>query len=626
MNNKLNLFSKRKKFLFSLTLIFALLTMVLLPLPVSFAVPVTATPTGVDGRILTPDLTGDTSNWVEIARNGDYSLIVRANFINVYNAAARYGDPTWQYVPYGSSNTYTSSNVRNNINAWFNGVAMGAADNLSTNARLRNYTVQSNALSVLGTSCNPAMSLNDGFSQPSSYQVGKGNDVAFVLSYSEAATFLSKTHDLRKSNPQMQPSNTNAAANYAKIAIPQLYCYGMWLRSPGDVSGTMGALTYTGRVFQQYASPGSIQEYGLVYPALWVSSSIFETKGTVNVVHKDANSGVVLFSDTDSVVPGVYGPYGPMSFPGYDVGVLALDSDPASGVIAAGEVKNIVYLYTLAPVCYDVSVVNSYAVVTGAGSYASGSLVTVDAGLRSGYSFAGWSCQGIAALPSDSVVSFSMPANDVVITANWVPVLYDISYVLSTGTNAPGNPTVYTVENAHLLRINNPELRGYTFLYWMIVCANGTRFELTSAGIPAGTTGNLTAMAIWDPVPILYRISYVLDDGVGASGSPVEYAVTSVFPIDIGNPSRAGYSFLGWIAVYSNGTMSSLVSSYSIPAGSACDVTLYAFWSPIVVSYSIGYVLGGGGVNAVGNPVMYSVGGLPVSVAGASRAGYTFSY
>jgi hypothetical protein len=68
-----------------------------------------------------------------------------------------------------------------------------------------------------------------------------------------------------------------------------------------------------------------------------------------------------------------------------------------------------------------------------------------------------------------------------------------------------------------------------------------------------------------------------------------------------------------------------MVSSYGIPAGSACDVTLYAYWVPEVLSYNILYVLDGG-VNAVGNPLVYGVAGLPVVVGSPVKAGFVFSY
>jgi hypothetical protein len=65
----------------------------------------------------------------------------------------------------------------------------------------------------------------------------------------------------------------------------------------------------------------------------------------VNVIHKDKDTGLVLDQQTYTEEPGAYGPYGPQTFTGYGTGALAPDSDPATGTIAAGETKNITYLY-----------------------------------------------------------------------------------------------------------------------------------------------------------------------------------------------------------------------------------------------------------------------------------------
>jgi uncharacterized repeat protein (TIGR02543 family) len=69
-----------------------------------------------------------------------------------------------------------------------------------------------------------------------------------------------------------------------------------------------------------------------------------------------------------------------------------------------------------------VTVKGSYAAPSGAGSYASGVTVTIAAGTRSKYTFTGWTVEsGSAALSnaSDKTTTFTMPANNVVVTANW---------------------------------------------------------------------------------------------------------------------------------------------------------------------------------------------------------------
>ncbi|MDR1993593.1 MAG: hypothetical protein LBQ98_08925 [Nitrososphaerota archaeon] len=238
-----------------------------------------------DGKTLPPDITGDTSNWIEIATYGNYSLIIRQNYLIIHNKTTPQNHPIEQCCIYSKTaltNRYSSNNclVRNYINTWFNGLKKDLAiDILSDNARLRNYTMQTNAIRTLGSS-NSRTSLSDGFSQPTTTQANKGNDIAFALSFSEAVEFLSKTYKINTQNPSTQSSNPTASANYEKLNIPQnpAYTYGMWLRSPGNTPNTAGALSNTGNTTQYTLnpiSPNKTNEYALVYPAVWVNSNIF---------------------------------------------------------------------------------------------------------------------------------------------------------------------------------------------------------------------------------------------------------------------------------------------------------------------------------------------------------------
>ena len=70
---------------------------------------------------------------------------------------------------------------------------------------------------------------------------------------------------------------------------------------------------------------------------------------------------------------------------------------------------------------YAVTVNNSYAVASGAGSYAAGSVVTVSAGNRSGYTFNGWTTDSGVAFDDANAAetTFIMPNGNVTVTANW---------------------------------------------------------------------------------------------------------------------------------------------------------------------------------------------------------------
>ena len=332
--------------------ILALVMLLSLAIPAqpAFAASISEIPVGVTGRLLTPDQSGDTSNWVEIARSDDYSLIVRQQFININQAASVRNEPIFQFSVFGLTNDYRGSNLQANVNNWFNGNAAGAADNLPSNARLRSFTVQSDAVSKLGTSGTKA-SIANGLSIPSAKQVGTGNDIAFVLSYSESANFLSNTHYVYDAVPVMQASPSQAYENFGRIALPTISYFHMSLRSPGDSPANVSALSShvspSGQCFQVALNVYGGSSLGLIYPALWVKSEIFNTTGTVQVAHLDAANGSVLSFESFTVPAGAYGPYPPKVFNGYDNGVLLSYYDAASGTIKAGEVKTIIYQYSV---------------------------------------------------------------------------------------------------------------------------------------------------------------------------------------------------------------------------------------------------------------------------------------
>jgi uncharacterized repeat protein (TIGR02543 family) len=83
---------------------------------------------------------------------------------------------------------------------------------------------------------------------------------------------------------------------------------------------------------------------------------------------------------------------------------------------------NWLYIAPPPPPIYSVTVEGSYAVTRGEGSYPSGATVTINAGTRAGYTFKGWAVTsgGITLTDANSAaITFTMPSNDVVVTANW---------------------------------------------------------------------------------------------------------------------------------------------------------------------------------------------------------------
>jgi len=138
----------------------------------------------------------------------------------------------------------------------------------------------------------------------------------------------------------LEEEYTVPAGSYGPYNPKQFTGYGPGQLAPGSdpASGTIGA--------------GQTKNITYYYGQSCTPSC---GTGTINVFHVSTSTGATLLQETYSisVPPGTYGPYNPKTFSGYGQGQLAPGSAPASGTIAAGETKNIIYLYsqTCTPSC-----------------------------------------------------------------------------------------------------------------------------------------------------------------------------------------------------------------------------------------------------------------------------------
>jgi uncharacterized repeat protein (TIGR02543 family) len=91
---------------------------------------------------------------------------------------------------------------------------------------------------------------------------------------------------------------------------------------------------------------------------------------------------------------------------------------------------------------YRVFVSGNYSSLSGEGIYLNGTSVTVNAGSRSGYTFAGWTVfEGGITLPNTATATFTMPLRNVEIAANWTPTPDNGSSDGSSPTPSP-SPSV----------------------------------------------------------------------------------------------------------------------------------------------------------------------------------------
>lgn len=136
---------------------------------------------------------------------------------------------------------------------------------------------------------------------------------------------------------------------------------------------------------------------------------------------------------------------------------------------------------------YTVTVNNSYAETSGAGTYQPGQQVTVQAGSRSGYRFDGWTVEGVTISDSSSeTVTFTMPSGNVTFTANWSSIgggssssSGDYSISMNTGSNGKISVSPSRADKGDTVTITVKPDSGYVLDTLTVTDKNGDSVKLT---------------------------------------------------------------------------------------------------------------------------------------------------
>lgn len=234
--------------------------------------------------------------------------------------------------------------------------------------------------------------------------------------------------------------------------------------------------------------------------------------------------------------------------------------------------------------------------------------VTLPTPTRTGYTFLGWTGEGITT-PQPNVTIPKGSTGDKKYIENWELTEYNIAMDLNGGS---GETTLlYTVIDDEFA-LPTPTRNGYEFVGW-----TGERITTpqTSVKIPKGSTGNKAYTANWKV--IRYTITLVTNGGavIASIRYTVEDSVTLPIP-----PERPGYEFSGWVL---DGSGQFPSTPMIIPKGSTGDLIYKAEWR--VATYTITYVSHGKAYNwvqyTINNQVYF---GTPEEDPSYYLPGYTF--
>ena len=154
-------------------------------------------------------------------------------------------------------------------------------------------------------------------------------------------------------------------------------------------------------------------------PVLTLSDPVFfadQETGAYTVTGTADAGSEILYGGTEKIYASSKGRFTVSGTLDTNSGILSLSAKDSAGNESAQQLALITRQTR-----YAVTVNGSYADASGEGKYAAGSIVTVRAGSRSGYTFNGWTSDSSVVFDDASAAetTFTMPDGSVTVTANW---------------------------------------------------------------------------------------------------------------------------------------------------------------------------------------------------------------
>ena len=229
--------------------------------------------------------------------------------------------------------------------------------------------------------------------------------------------------------------------------------------------------------------------------------------------------------------------------------------------------------------------------------------VTLPTPTRTGYTFLGWTGEGITT-PQPNVTIPKGSTGDKTYIENWELTEYNITVDLNGGSGQ--EKVVYTMTDEDF-ELPTPTRNGYEFVGWT---GEGITTPQTSVKIPKGSTGNKAYTANWQVIE--YTIT--LDTNGGPVVSPIKYTVEDLFTLPY--ILRPGYEFAGWTL---DGSGMLPFTPLIIYPGTTGDLHYKAEWR--LAEYTITMDLDGGSGQ---EKVVYTITDEDFELPTPTRNGYEF--
>ena len=230
---------------------------------------------------------------------------------------------------------------------------------------------------------------------------------------------------------------------------------------------------------------------------------------------------------------------------------------------------------------------------------------------RSGYTFGGWYEDSELTIPANTHITLGS-YGDLTFHAKWVANINDL-ILDKNGGEGSMSPMQIATDASENLAANTYTRNGYDFYGWA-TSPSGPKVYNDGASYTMGPLPEYTLYAVWGPIE--YDITYSLASGENNSSNPSKYTSEST-TFDILDPSRAGYTFLGWY----ESDLSTPATTH-IVQGSYGDLEFYAKWQANINDLIFNSNAGSGVMSAMAIATDDSDN---LTANGFTRTGYEFS-
>lgn len=242
-------------------------------------------------------------------------------------------------------------------------------------------------------------------------------------------------------------------------------------------------------------------------------------------------------------------------------------------------------------------------------SYLAGETLTLPVPIRNGYTFTGWTVNGVTlSEDANGVYTLSGYKEDLKIEAQWNANQYSLQFMMN-GVTLPLVECSYDTAcsfGSHLDQVP----QNYKLLGWSLVDGGALYYgdDLTVKNLTEENNAVITLYSVLEDTTVRHTISYYLDGGQLENASIPDTLVDGD-TISLPVPTKEGYVFKGWLDIHSNTIIldGEVIST---------DLLLVAQWE--IQTYTISYVDEDGNAISVASsyPTSYTYGTKKVVLPG----------